>query len=95
MPIEYGVMGMILGLILAGGAYGYWIARRRPTRPSDEFEREVIAHLRRARETGESIVLEERGWPTVEIRPGHPGPPPQLRGSVTRYDRPTDPIDED
>lgn len=98
MPIEYGMLLTLTVTALAVGAYVLYIKHAWEKRPSQEpdsrFEDEVLAQIRRVKETGESIVLRERGWPTVEIHPEKPeqqDPPGKLKGSVKRYDRPTDP----
>jgi len=98
MPIEYGVMLILVAIFLAGAVYAKWVSQQGEKRPQEkldnEFQKDVLEQLRRVKETGKSVVLRERGWPTVEIRP-EKSPDPDarenLRGSVLRYDHPIDP----
>ena len=73
MPIEYGVMMMIVVLFLAGGLYTYILKRQYEIAPKDkpktQFENEALEQIHRVKETGESVIVSERGRPIVEIRP--------------------------
>lgn len=100
MPIEYGVMLMITVGILAGAVYALYLKHQLKRQPGEnyrsQFEDDVLEQLRRVKETGEPAILRERGWPTVEIHPEtSDGQEPlgKLKGSVLRYEKPTDPID--
>lgn len=101
MPIEYGMLLTLTIAALAVGAYALYLKltlEKGPEQESDsQFEAEVLAQIRRVKETGESISLRERGWPIVEIHPEkaeQKDPAGKLKGSVLRYDRPTDPASE-
>ena len=103
MPIEYAMLSTLTAAALAVGVYALYL-RHKHKQPNSKqpqmeaghrFEREVIAQLRHAKETGESVTLTEKGWPTVEIHPKVQTSREalgKLKGSVMRYDRPTDSV---
>lgn len=63
-----------------------------------EFKARALEVMREVEATGKSIVITDRGKPTIEIRPYHSketSPLDTLKGSVTEYIDPTSPIAED
>jgi prevent-host-death family protein len=63
-----------------------------------EFKARALALLREVQETGESLIVTDRGKPVVEVRPvprEKKDPRELLRGSVLYYERPTDPVGEE
>lgn len=64
-----------------------------------QFKAKALEYFRKVETTGESIVVTDRGQPTVEIkRYRHDNRPPleRLRGSVLEFKNPTAPVgDED
>ncbi|NTZ84130.1 type II toxin-antitoxin system Phd/YefM family antitoxin [Burkholderia metallica] len=63
-----------------------------------EFKARALEYFRLVEASGESLIVTDHGKPTLEIRP-YRAPEAQpldiLRGSVSRYDNPIDPIAED
>ena len=63
------------------------------------FKATALAVLREVEKTGQPVVITDRGRPVAEVRPVQRpqkmDPFEFLRGSVLRYDRPTDPVGED
>lgn len=63
-----------------------------------EFKSKALEYFRQIEASGESLIVTDHGKPTLEVRPyrgiDH-DPLDVLRGSVIRYDNPTDPIGED
>lgn len=63
-----------------------------------EFKAKALEYFRQIEASGESVVVTDHGKPTLEVRP-YKGiarsPLDVLRGSVVRYDNPTDPVAED
>jgi prevent-host-death family protein len=61
------------------------------------FKPRVLAYLREVEETGEPLVITDRGRAVVRIEPYSPVADTleRLRGCVIRYDEPTDPVGED
>lgn len=62
------------------------------------FKAKALELFRRVEESGEAIVITDRGQPKLEVRPySAPDRDPlaKLRGSVLRYDRPTEPVAEE
>jgi antitoxin (DNA-binding transcriptional repressor) of toxin-antitoxin stability system len=63
-----------------------------------QFKARALEYFRRVETTGESLIVTDRGQPKLEIRPYQSSagnPLDVLRGSVLRYDRPTDPVGDD
>jgi antitoxin (DNA-binding transcriptional repressor) of toxin-antitoxin stability system len=63
-----------------------------------EFKAKALEFFRQVEASGESVVVTDRGRPTLELRPYRGlerDPLEMLRGSVVRYDGPTDPLDVD
>jgi antitoxin (DNA-binding transcriptional repressor) of toxin-antitoxin stability system len=61
-----------------------------------EFKANAFEFFRQVEESGQSIVITDRGKPIVEIRAylnDKRSPLHILRGSVLRYDNPIEPID--
>jgi antitoxin (DNA-binding transcriptional repressor) of toxin-antitoxin stability system len=63
-----------------------------------QFKARALEFFRQVEATGESIVITDHGQRTLELRPyqapAH-DPLDLLRGSVLRYDDPTEPIGDD
>jgi antitoxin (DNA-binding transcriptional repressor) of toxin-antitoxin stability system len=60
-----------------------------------QFTAMALEFFRQVEATGEPLVITDHGHPTLELRPYQPpvrDPFEALRGSVLRYDRPTDPV---
>ncbi len=54
--------------------------------------------MREVEQTGDSLIVTDRGQPVVEVRPVRrekKDPRDLLRGSVLYYERPTDPVGEE
>jgi antitoxin (DNA-binding transcriptional repressor) of toxin-antitoxin stability system len=63
-----------------------------------EFKAKALEFFRQVEASGESVVVTDHGRPTLELRPYRNldrDPLEVLRGSVVRYDAPTDPVDVD
>ena len=63
-----------------------------------EFKAKALEFFRLIETSGESIIVTDHGKPTLEVRPYQDSdrkPFDILRGSVMRYDNPTDPIATD
>lgn len=63
-----------------------------------EFKSRALEFFRQIEASGESLVVTDHGKPTLEVRPYRSGsrtPLAILRGSVIRYDNPTDPVAAD
>jgi antitoxin (DNA-binding transcriptional repressor) of toxin-antitoxin stability system len=62
-----------------------------------EFKPRALAFLREIEETGEPLVLTDRGRPVLRISPYAPAAETRLalRGCVIRYDDPTEPVSVD
>lgn len=63
-----------------------------------QFKAKALEYFRQVEASGEPIIVTDNGQPTLEVRryAGHARDPLEmLRGSVLRYDRPTDPVAED
>ncbi|MBN3855312.1 type II toxin-antitoxin system Phd/YefM family antitoxin [Paraburkholderia sp. Ac-20340] len=61
-----------------------------------EFKAKALEFFRQVEASGESVVVTDHGRPTLELRPYRNlerDPLEILRGSVVRYDGPTDPIE--
>jgi prevent-host-death family protein len=59
-----------------------------------EFARRALAYLREVEETGEPLILTDRGRPVVRVVPQAPADAvlASLRGCVVRYDDPMEPV---
>lgn len=63
-----------------------------------QFKAKALEFFRQVEASGESVVVTDHGQPKLEVRPYKPStrsPLDVLRGSVLRFDRPTEPISED
>lgn len=61
-----------------------------------EFKAKALEYFRQVEASGESVVVTDHGKPTLEVRPYRDferDPLEVLRGSVVRYDDPTEPVD--
>jgi prevent-host-death family protein len=59
------------------------------------FKLRALDYFREVEATGQEIVITDRGRPVVRIVPFRPGVSrarKELRGSVIRYDDPTEPV---
>jgi prevent-host-death family protein len=59
------------------------------------FKPKALEYFRRVEETGEEIVITDKGRPVLKIVPYRgkaADPRAALRGTVLRYDRPTEPV---
>lgn len=62
-----------------------------------EFKTKALEYFRQVEASGETVIVTDHGKPTLEVRPyrGRERPPLDiLRGSVIRYEKPTDPVGE-
>ncbi|MFM0291000.1 type II toxin-antitoxin system Phd/YefM family antitoxin [Paraburkholderia megapolitana] len=62
-----------------------------------EFKAKALEFFRQIESSGESIIVTDHGKPVLEVRPFggiERSPLDVLRGSVVRYDNPTDPVAE-
>jgi len=60
-----------------------------------KFKPKALEYFRRVEETGEEIVITDKGRPVLKIVPYRgtaTDPRAALRGTVLRYDRPTEPV---
>jgi len=59
-----------------------------------EFKPRALAYLRDVEETGEALIITDRGRPVVRIEPYRPADEvfERLRGCVVRFDDPTGPV---
>ena len=63
-----------------------------------QFKAKALEYFRKVETSGESLVVTDRGQPTVEIRRyrgDQRSPLERLRGSVLEFSNPTDPVAED
>jgi antitoxin (DNA-binding transcriptional repressor) of toxin-antitoxin stability system len=63
-----------------------------------QFKARALELFRRIEADGERLVVTDRGTPTLEVRryvDRTRAPLDVLRGTVVRYDRPTDPVADD
>ena len=61
-----------------------------------EFKAKALEFFRLVEASGESVVVTDHGKPTLEVRPyrkNERNPLDVLRGSVVRYEGPTEPVD--
>ena len=65
-----------------------------------QFKAQALALFREIETTGEAVVITDHGRPALEVRPYRPAatgsvsPLQELRGSVSHYESPFDPVDE-
>ena len=62
-----------------------------------EFKARALEYFRQVESSGEPLVVTDRGKPVVEVRryrSDQRSPREKLRGSVVRYERPTEPVAE-
>lgn len=62
-----------------------------------EFKAKALEYFRQIEASGESVIVTDHGKPALEVRPyrkNDRNPLDVLRGSVVRYDKPTEPIAE-
>ncbi len=60
-----------------------------------EFKAKALEFFRQVEASGQSVIVTDHGKPTLEVRPYRDierNPLDVLRGSMVRYDNPTDPI---
>lgn len=60
-----------------------------------EFKAKALEYMRQIESTGESVIVTDHGKPALEVRPFRGidrNPLDVLRGSVVRYENPTEPI---
>jgi antitoxin (DNA-binding transcriptional repressor) of toxin-antitoxin stability system len=63
-----------------------------------QFKAKALEFFRQIEASGESVIVTDHGKPALEVRPyrgSERNPLDVLRGSVVRYDNPTDPVAED
>ncbi len=63
-----------------------------------QFKARALEVLREVESTGKAVIVTDRGKPTIEVRPYHETdrcPLEILKGSVTEYLGPTEPVGED
>ncbi len=71
---------------------------RNATVSKSQFKARALEFFRQVETSGETLVVTDHGRPTLEIRPYRavePNPFDMLKGSVLKYDNPTDPIGGD
>jgi antitoxin (DNA-binding transcriptional repressor) of toxin-antitoxin stability system len=62
-----------------------------------EFKSKALEYFRQIEASGETVIVTDHGKPALEVRPyrGKERTPLDiLRGSVVRYENPTDPVGE-
>jgi len=67
---------------------GNWVSK-------SEFKARALEFFRRVEASGERLIVTDHGSPVLEVRPYRGierNPLDVLRGSVVRYDGPTDPV---
>lgn len=63
-----------------------------------KFKAQALEFFRQVESSGEAVVITDHGEPKLEVRPYQSpskNPLEILRGSVLKFDRPTDPVAED
>ena len=63
-----------------------------------QFKAKALALFRQVEASGEPVIVTDHGQPTLEVRryqPSTRAPLERLRGSVLRYENPTQPVGED
>jgi len=58
------------------------------------FKAHALELLRRVEATGEPLIITDRGRPVLEVRPWEEDPRETLRGTLLRYEGPTEPTGE-
>lgn len=61
------------------------------------FKARALEIFRRVQESGEAVIITDRGQPVLRLEPYYGEDDTvleSLRGSVLEYQRPTDPVDE-
>lgn len=62
-----------------------------------QFKAKALELFRTVERSGEAIIVTDHGKPTVEVRPYHPDTPSpleQLKGCITEYQAPLEPVGE-
>lgn len=62
-----------------------------------EFKAKALEFFRQVEASGQSVIVTDHGKPALEVRPYRGierDPLDVLRGSVVRYESPTEPIDD-
>ncbi|WP_460904969.1 type II toxin-antitoxin system Phd/YefM family antitoxin [Paraburkholderia jirisanensis] len=62
-----------------------------------EFKAKALEFFRQVEASGESVIVTDHGRPALEVRPYRGlerNPLDVLRGSVVRYENPTEPVGE-
>jgi len=62
-----------------------------------QFKAKALEFFRQVEASGESVIVTDHGKPALEVRPyraSERNPLDVLRGSVVRYENPTDPVAE-
>ncbi len=60
-----------------------------------QFKPKALAYFRLVQETGKELIITDRGKPVVKIVPYTEDPDKELnllRGTLVKYDNPTDPV---
>lgn len=63
-----------------------------------EFKAKALEYFREIEASGESVIVTDHGKPALEVRPYRSierDPLDVLRGSVVRYEDPTEPVADD
>ena len=63
-----------------------------------QFKAKALEYFRKVETSGETVVITDRGHPTIEVRryrTDQRSPLEKLRGSVVEYKTPTEPVAED
>jgi prevent-host-death family protein len=66
--------------------------------PKSQFKARALEYFRQVESTGRPLIVSDHGRPVLEVRPYQitkPTPLQALKGSLLRYQRPTDPVGED
>jgi prevent-host-death family protein len=68
------------------------------TVPKGKFKAHALDYFRQVERTGRELVITDRGRPVLRLLPYRFDPEDclrELRGTVVRYDQPTEPVDAD
>jgi len=63
-----------------------------------QFKARALEYFRQIESTGQPLIVSDHGRPVLEVRPyqrTRPNPLQALKGSLMRYQRPSDPVGED
>ena len=63
-----------------------------------QFKPHALRYFREVQETGQELIITDRGQPVLKVMPYRPEPAQaieELRNSVRRYDDPTEPVSLD